>query len=132
VNRMKAGLAVAFVIGIAVALFPLYSDYLSPILWSEAEDAGEEEEDVYAMTGIVESVIPEEEIIIVNGKEIMVKGYWYEEDDNTTTLYAADVIAMIQPGMKVTVEYTESGRWGAIAEKIVIHDLGVTLVKEEA
>lgn len=119
---MRIGLITAIALGIVVALFPLYSDKVAPYLWSfnpnVQEKTGEAEGTVH---GVVKEVDPNNLYIIVDGKRIAVRGYWTVEANGAKheNVWAGDVISQyIKPGMKVAVEYKESGRWGMVAQRI--------------
>jgi len=130
-GSFRAGLAVAILLGVVVALFPFYGESLGDVLWTIPEDADtEEEEEVYSIEGVVESVDPAAGILVVDGEEILFKGYWVPEGGGENdTVYYTELLSMIEPGAEVTVYYTESGRWGKMAEELVVN--GVRWVKWE-
>jgi len=128
-GSFRVGLAIAIFLGVVVALFPLYSERLGDVLWTIPEDAGEEEE-VYSIEGVVESVDPGAGTLVVEGEEILFKGYWVPEGEGENdTVYYTELLSMIEPGTEVTVYYAESGRWGKMAEELVVN--GVRWVKWE-
>ena len=120
VNKLHIGLAIATAIGIAIALFPLYADKVAPYLWSYNPHAQEEGEATETLHGVVQAVYPDRLTIVVDGKTIAVRGYWeVRVDGKEYEVWAGDLLAKyIRPGMRVTVEYKESERWGAVAKMI--------------
>jgi len=123
----KGLLVAAIIVGLLVAAFPFYVDYVkgyAPIYYSGGE---EEEEETYVVKGVVESVDAAQGVIVVDGKSILVKGEWSGEGE---TLYYSDLLAKVKPGMSVTVYCRYSERWGYMAEEIVLPG-GVTYEKEE-
>jgi len=131
-GSFRVGLAIAILLGVVVALFPFYADNLADAIWTIPEDSeGEEEEEVYSLEGVVESVDPAAGTIVVDGEEILFKGYWVPEGGGENdTVYYTELLSMIEPGAKVTVYYTESGRWGKMAEEVIVD--GVRWVKWES
>jgi len=120
-KNIHVGLIAAVVAGILVALFPLYADRVAPYLWSFNPNVQEEGGAESVIHGIVKSVDPEKLYIVVDGKEISVRGYWIVEIDGAKheNVWAGDLISQyIRPGVKVTVEYKESGRWGIVAQRV--------------
>ncbi len=66
---LKAGLAAAIALGIAVAAFPLYSDFLKARLWYSG-DGG------CMVEGIIEEVDSSARVIVVGGVRVNVRGSW--------------------------------------------------------
>ncbi len=119
-SQIYVGLAVAVAIGVAIALFPLYADKLAPYMWSYNPNFREEGEATERIHGVVQAVYPDRLVMVVDGKTIAVRGYWVVKAGGAEQeLWAGDLLSKyIHPGMKVTVEYKESGRWGAVAQAI--------------
>ncbi len=117
-NKLHLGLIVAAIIGVAIALFPLYSGKLSDFLWSKesiGEEHGEEHgvEEYARITGVVTKVDTEQLAITIDGKEIVIRGMWKITSPNgkEEELEAVDLLGMIKPGMQVTAKVIEKGRW---------------------
>jgi len=120
VNRLYIGLAIAVTIGVAIALFPLYADKLASYMWSYNQNFREESEATERIHGVVQAVYPGRLAMVVDGKTIAVRGYWVVKAGGTEReIWAGNLLSKyIHPGMKVTVEYKESGRWGTVAQAI--------------
>ncbi len=122
--RVRIGLIVAVAIGIIIALYPLYAYHLTSYIWTMPEARGAEGEGYAAgentieVSGIVESVNASTGYITVDGKEIRVIGTW--TGPNGETLEASQLLEEIKPDSTITVYAVERGRWGLVAEKIVI------------
>ena len=120
-SRVHVGLAAAVAIGVVIALFPLYADRLAPYMWSYNPNFQEESETTERIHGVVQAVYTDRLTIVVDGKTVSVRGYWVVKTDGVEQeLWAGDLLSKyIHPGMRVTVEYKESERWGAVAQAII-------------
>ena len=127
-NSLKLGLVISIIIGSIIALFPLHSNAITTYIWSEAEHT--DNEDTYIVRGSINCIDLNNSILIVNGVRVLVRGYWIIEGGDET-LYSSEVLPMLQEGLYVTVEYSESGRWGFVAEMIVVEPENIVLVRQE-
>lgn len=123
----KAGLAVAVAIGVAVAAFPLYAGLVAGHLWSWSPPApggrgGEEAESTQVVQGVIEAVDFDRMVIVVNGLELRVLGSWVAP--NGTEISAYDLLGLLKPGDRVTVAYSQRGRWGYVLEEITLESTG--------
>ncbi len=114
-NRLYVGLLIAVIVGLAIALFPLYSSHLANFLWSE-ERVSEENthmENYMWIIGRVERVDMDHMLVKVDGKEIVVRGVWelVMPGGEREEVEAGDLLAMLKPGMTVKVKIVERGRW---------------------
>ncbi|NPA75321.1 MAG: hypothetical protein GXO25_04490 [Euryarchaeota archaeon] len=116
-NKGNKGLWIAIIFAILLASFPLYGRALGDALFGP--------ENTHTMTGTVKE--KGSDYIVLSSTKIYLKGDWQY---NGTTYTSEELIAHISVGERLTVEYTENPRWGAMAEKITFPD-GSTAVKEE-
>ena len=118
-NKLYLGLAIAVIIGLAVALFPLYSDRFADFLWTKrytTEESGRgpaSTEEYIQVTGVITKVDTDCMAITVNGQEIVIRGTWkiITPDGKEEEVEAADLLAMLKPGMQIKAKVIEKGRW---------------------
>lgn len=117
---LKAGLAAAVLLGIALAAFPLYSGVFMDAIWSSGKDYCNVE-------GVIEEVDAQARVIVVEGVKVSVRGSW--------TIYGIgeanswEVMEMLKPGYQVEIYCSEDSKWGLVAERIVVEDTGIVMVR---
>jgi hypothetical protein len=88
------GLAVAVLLGIALAVFPIYSDAFMSAIWSSwSIDCRVE--------GVTEDVDAQARVIVVSGVKISIKGSWSVTNIGETNSWEA--METLKPGYRVTV-----------------------------
>ncbi len=126
----KLGLTISIIIGILVAIFPLYADSISGYLWSKDSTGtrgschsldntfSDESEMTYIIQGTIEKVDLDRSILIVNGTEIRVLGTWITPSG--TEINSLSLLELIRPGDQVTAICSHRGKWGYKLEEITV------------
>lgn len=125
-----AGLIAAVILGIVVAAFPLYAGVFTPYIWSykPAGAHGGEEAGGRTVSGVIDGVDAASLTIVVRGMPISVRGTWLDASSREE-LSAEALVTRLKPGYHVIVSFEERGRWGAMADRITVEELGKTFVR---
>jgi len=122
---VKPGMVAAIVVAVAVATFPLYASLFTPILWKAgAEEGGwrggrSEAGEELVVTGIVKAVDPQRGVLVVDGREVVVRGEWVVKTwSGEKSVTAEELLSMMRVGERVSITCRESGRWGLMALEI--------------
>lgn len=111
----KTLLIISIIVGIIVAAFPLYVDYIrKAIPFGVVYNKYEEE---YTISGKIQAINIAQGILVVDGKNILFKGWWYDDGES---YHGTDLLTKLKVGDKVTIYCTYSEKWGYMAEKIVM------------
>ncbi len=124
-KKQNIGLIAAIAIGVAFSLFPFYGSSVAGLLWKPGS-GGESVEEKVGVEGVVEAVDTARGVVVVDGREVLVKGWW--RLDTGETLYYSDLVGMLSPGTRVSIEAKVSEKWGLMAERIEFN--GHVAVKE--
>ncbi len=131
---MKKGLAIAIVLGLLLAAYPIYGEELGASLWKTGTPDYGTDAETYTVSGTVEDISMEYSggyisLKTTDGKvfTLVVKGEWTV--GNKTMEYSDLLHYYMDIGDNIGVEYIENPRWGPMAEQIVLQD-GSTAYKE--
>ncbi len=129
---LKIGLIISILLGITIALFPLYSDQIAPYIWGNAEFDNQYRgnENEITITGKIQEIDTVENTIIIDGQSVKINGYWLNTQTDET-LYADELLSTLSVGDNVVIYASSRGHWGLMAEKIILEDRGITFIRSE-
>lgn len=118
---LKVGLTVAVLLGIALAVFPIYSGAFMDAIWYGGGNDCRVE-------GVIECVDVQTRVIVVSGVKISIRGSWSIAGIGEANSW--EVIEVLKPGYWVEVYCSDDSKWGLIARRIVVEDTGIVMVRD--